>query len=158
MKTMIALCCLALLAGCDSGSGGGKSGESKASGSTSPAAAKSGDTKASSAPEKPKPSAEAYYYCDAVGTANMCIEYTGPAFANKDIVAGLCAAEPWQGKLADKCPTENVLGTCTVDDKGDGKDLLAGKQVQTIYSKGAKELTAEQAKSDSCVIGEWKAK
>ncbi len=157
MKTMIALCCLALLAGCDSGSGGGKSGESKASGSTSPAAAKSGDTKASSAPEKPKPSAEAYY-CDAVGTANMCIEYTGPAFANKDIVAGLCAAEPWQGKLADKCPTENVLGTCTVDDKGDGKDLLAGKQVQTIYSKGAKELTAEQAKSDSCVIGEWKAK
>ena len=45
--------------------------------------------------------------------------------------------------------TPSVLGTCTVDDKGDGKEMLAGKQVQTVYSKGAKELTAEQAKSDN---------
>lgn len=159
MKTICMVGCLVLVAGCDSGQGGGKSGDSKASGSSAPAAtaAKSGEAKATSAPDKPKATAEAYY-CDAVSSANVCIEYTGPAFANKDIVAGLCAAEPWQGKLVDKCPTDNALGTCTVDDKGDGKDMPAGKQVQTVYSKGAKDLTAEQAKSDNCVIGDWKAK
>ncbi len=150
MKKLCVLGCLALLAGCDSGQGGGKSGESKGSGSSAPAAtgAKSGEAKPTSAPAKPKATAEAYF-CDAVASANVCIEYSGAAFANKDTVAGLCAAEPWQGKLVDKCPTENALGTCTVDDKGDGKEMLAGKQVQTVYSKGAKELTAEQAKSDN---------
>ena len=124
---------VAVLSACNSGSGAsGARTSAEPSGETSSARTTPGSAVGSTS------AAASHRACNAIETRNLCVEFG----ADSD-VKGMCAGEMYEGKLAQECPKEGRLGSCT-----------ATAMVTHFYAKGQREMTKDEAKL-ACGANGW---
>lgn len=147
---------LVLLVGCGDGGGAASatpSGKASVAASAKPSAASSAAaaTTATAAGSTSAASGEKRTFaCDAAAAQNVCVEYVGKDHGDETKVKALCDDAKLKGALSTQpCVKEGVLGMCTTDAGG-------GTEANTyVYEKGAKTLTAADAKKAHCAVGDW---